>query len=170
MICTNKSHPVVLTADIPDQAREWRNDREINRWCRQDGLISGESQISWIDKIELDPAIRMFGVYDLKKPIGVAGLTSIDRQNRSAEFSLYIAPEHQKKGYGVKALDLLLYHGFEDMGLNRIWGEVFVGNPAIHMFHNLGFKTEGCQRETYWKHGEFIDSHTVSMLAREFKV
>jgi RimJ/RimL family protein N-acetyltransferase len=125
----------------------------------------------------------MFGVTLAEKPtvsdwddldpltnIGVAGLTSIDRHNRSAEFSLYIAPEHQKKAYGAKALELLLYHGFEDMGLNRIWGEVFAGNPAMHMFQKLGFKAEGCLRDTYWKHGEFIDSHMISMLAREFRV
>jgi diamine N-acetyltransferase len=170
MICTNKSHPVVLTADIPFEARGWRNDREINRWCRQVGLISGPAQDDWEERSDADPTIRMFGVYDLKKPIGVAGLTSIDLQNRSAEFSLYIGPEHQKKGYGAKALELLLYHGFEDMGLNRIWGEVFMGNPAMRMFQKLGFKVEGVQRETYWKHGEFIDSHMISMLAREFKV
>lgn len=170
MICTQKSHPVILTADIPYQARDWRNDREVNRWCRQDSVISLPAHTRWLSKIETDPTIRMFGVCSEANPIGVCGFTSINQHNRTAEFSLYIAPAYQRKGYGAKALELLLYHGFQDLGFNRIWGEVFIGNPAMQMFMALGFEVEGCLRETYFKHGEFIDSQIVSMLAREFKV
>jgi RimJ/RimL family protein N-acetyltransferase len=110
----------------------------------------------------------MFGIYAYTKDnpgyVGVCGFTSINGPNASAEFSLYIAPEHQGKGYGRKALALLVGHGFVDFGFKRIWGEVFEGNPAMKMFHKVGFKVDGTLRSSYWKEGAWIDSHMVSIL------
>lgn len=101
-------------------------------------------------------------------PIGVCGLTSIDMEARKAEFSLYIGPEHQGKGYGSEALKLLLYHGFLNLGLNQIWGETFDKNPAAKMFEELGFKKDGTRRQFYMKSGKLIDCHLYSILRDEW--
>lgn len=182
---------VALSADIPFKAREWRNDKRIRQWCRQYSLIDDRSQHLWEAKITTDPTIKMFGVelvtesrpehYKVSNTvplvmrveashsyIGVCGLTSINRVNQSAEFSLYIAPWAQGKGYGKEALSLLLEHGFKDHNLNRIWGEVFDGNPARLMFEELGMKHEGTLRQSYFRVGKFIDSHIVGILRGEF--
>ena len=122
---------ISLSADVPFlQARIWRNNREVFRWCRQYTGISPQAHSDWFEKMQTDPTIKMFAIY-LDHPgyqtedvcLGVCGLTSIDRVNQKAEFSLYIAPNHQKKGYGKKALYTLVKHGFEDHNLHRIWGE-----------------------------------------------
>lgn len=161
--------PVNLIADINiHDALACRNDLSIWQWCRQYTLISRIEQEKWIQKINEDSTIKMFSVRDsLSIQIGVCGFTSIDRQNRSAEFSLYIDPDEQKKGYGIKALATLCKHGFEDWNFNRIWGEVFEGNPAMAMFEKLGFKKEGFLRDTYFRKGKFIGSHIISILDRE---
>ena len=174
--------PVVLVADIPEQARDWRNDFRIRRWCRQEGLISKAQHNDWLERIHNDPSIIMMGIEkyqsgriigepkDIKysNPIGVCGLTSIDRKNGKAEFSLYIEPDSRHKGYATKALSLLLKFGFENLRLNRIWGEVFEGNPAMQIFERLGFKEEGRQRQTYWKGGRFIDTYIISILQEDY--
>jgi RimJ/RimL family protein N-acetyltransferase len=167
---------VHLTADIPELARKWRNQREVWRWCRQNTLISSSDQERWNQRIATDPTIKMFGIEiykninstsdDLK--VGVCGFTSISMGNRNAEFSLYIAPQFQGNGYGKDALKALLTHGFIDFGFKRIWGEVFDGNPAKKIFESLGMVHEGTLRKSYWKDGRFIDSHIVSMLNSEF--
>jgi len=166
--------PIYLTADIPAKARAWRNRREVWRWCRQKTLISEFDQYDWHNKIHEDPTIKMFGVYLQGKEanchIGVCGFTSINKDNQSAEFSLYIAPEFQGRGYGRKALELLLMHGFIDWGFRRIWGEVFEGNPAMEMFEKIGFIHEGTLRSSYWKAGGWIDSHLIALLDIEWKL
>lgn len=191
---TRPDFRVALTGNIPEAADRVRNQYEIRRWCRQYTLISSTEQAAWFERISKDKTVKMFGVgtkppppgkggatddgggpiilararseYDLT-PIGVCGLTSIDHVNQKAEFSLYIVPEQQNKGYGKEALSLLVEHGFRDFNLNRIWGETYDGNPAIKMFEALGFKKEGTLRQSYFREGRFIDSHIYAKIRGE---
>lgn len=153
-------------------AQNNRNQRQIFKWCRQYTLVSPQQQNAWMNKIETDKSIKMYsirgGSQPLDKQLGVCGFTSIDKHNQSAEFSLYINTENQSLGFGKDALYTLLRHGFEDHNFNRIWGEVFDGNPALQKFLKIGMKVEGIQRETYFREGKFIDSVIVSMLRKEW--
>lgn len=180
-----------LSPDIPAEARAWRNEPIIHNWCRQNHLISSAQQEDWLKKIETDPSVKMFAVmdiaesldemhrdpkgdkphwksYDLEIPVGVCGLTSLSLIHRSAEFSLYIAPGYLGNGYAKPALLELLKYGFIQLGLNRIWGEVFAGNPALAIFKDLGFIEEGVCRQSYYKGGTFINSHIISILRGEY--
>jgi UDP-4-amino-4,6-dideoxy-N-acetyl-beta-L-altrosamine N-acetyltransferase len=159
-----------LTADIPPQARQWRNVHTIRKWCRQYTLIDQAHHNDWLERIERDPTIKMFGIYEPNLgDVGVCGLTSIDRVNQAAEFSLYIAPHAQKKGLARQALTLLLLHAFNDHNLNRVWGEVFSGNPALKLFGEIGFKQEGTLEQAYFRDGKFIDVHRIAILRKDFK-
>ena len=175
---------ISLEPAIPAEALGWRNDPSIYRWCRQHTPITEMEHADWLKKIHVDPTIKMFSVYwDTSEImtnaahainvfevgyVGVCGLTSIDRHNRNAEFSLYIAPEEQGNGYATPALKALCKYGFNTLGLKRIWGEVFDGNPAIEMFQKAGFRTEGTLRSSYWRDGKWIDSFRIGLLAEEF--
>ena len=170
MIQYSEYKNVYLTPDIPDEAIEWRNNPAVWKWCRQNTLIDMYHHKAWEHAQSSNPNIKMFGVATGFTSIGVCGFTSIDRLNRSAEFSLYIDPDEQRKGYGKRALQTLIRHGFEDWGFNRIWGETFDGNPALKTFLEIGLTTEGTLRESYFKKGKFINSFIVSILASEFKV
>jgi RimJ/RimL family protein N-acetyltransferase len=148
--------------------RLWRNEPEIYKWCRQYEPISFESHRGWIESLPKRSDVKMYGIYD-SDWLGVCGLTSVDLINRKAEFSLYIGPEHQGKGYGKAALKTLCAHGFKAIGLNHIFGESFDGNPAIKMFEDVGFKKEGTRRSFYFRDGKFVDAHLYSLLADEWK-
>lgn len=152
-----------------EQLRTWRNRPEIMRWCRQSDVISDVEQTAWFSRQSADPTIKMYAVMGQPGIVGVAGLTSIDRLARRAEFSLYIGPEHHGEGYGRKALVALFTKGFRDLGLNLIWGESFDGNPAIRLFESLGMIREGTRRDFYFKDGRFIDAHLFSIRSTEWK-
>jgi len=166
-----------LCADIPESARTWRNNPIIFKYCRQHSLISQAEQELWLDKLKYDKTIKMFSVEapivlegsTYWREVGVCGLTSINLINGNAEFSLYIAQEYQRKGYGRPALIALLGHGFLNWRLERIWGEVFDFNQrAFGMFKDIGFQVEGELRNTYFKEGKYINSYIISMLSDEF--
>ena len=152
-----------------DFYRDSRNDYSIRKWCRQIGLISQSDQEHWMQKQAMDPTIQMYEVCYDGTPVGMTGLTSIDLVHRRAEFSLWIAKEYQKCGHGKKALELIIAFGFNELGLNSIWGESFDGNPAMKMFESLGFVKEGVRRQFYFKEGKFIDAHLFSLLRSDWK-
>lgn len=154
--------------------RSYRNEWSIRRWCRQIGLISEVDQLGWWAELAEDSTRKMFAIKDPsysdgKVPVGVCGLTSIDHINRRAEFSLYIAPQFQKKGLARKALKMLFNFGFDELNLNIIWGETFDGNPAIKLFEKMGMVKEGTRRDFYFKEGRFIDAHLYSLKKSDIK-
>jgi UDP-4-amino-4,6-dideoxy-N-acetyl-beta-L-altrosamine N-acetyltransferase len=155
---------------IPRLAREWRNDPSIKRWCRESRYINETQQKEWEERIQRDPSICMLGISNGHDFVGVCGLTSINMVHRTAEFSLYIAPEYQKRGYAKEALIKLLHYGFNDLGLNNIWGEVLEGNKAMKIFKEVGFKYEGTLRQMYFKDGELWNCDRISILAEEFNI
>jgi len=156
--------------------RHWRNDYEIWKWCRQNDLISDWDQMQWFERQARDQSIKMYKISISRKDggetkttmVGVCGLTSIDLINRRAEFSLYIAPACHNQGFGKKAMTCLLNHGFSNLGLNVIWGEVFDENPALDLFLELGFRQEGLRQDAYFRDGKFIAAHLIAMRAEEW--
>lgn len=167
--------PIELRAiseyNLPDLL-SWRNDERIYKWCRQRDLISEDEHQDWFDSLKSNPKIKMFEIHyiqpDTDELIGVCGLTDIDLYNQRAEFSLYIAPKFQEKGFGQMSLITLLKHGFKNYPLNVIYGECFDGNGAYKMFLDIGFKHEGTRRDFYFKNGKFIDARLVSIKRSEF--
>lgn len=159
-------------SDLP-KLLKWRNDWRLIRWTRQSDLLNEVEHADWFERQARDASIRMYLVImraqGKTEPVGVCGLTSIDYRNRRAEFSLYIAAAFQKMGLGKAALATLLGHGFDNLGLNLIYGETFDQNPALSMFLKLGFQPEGARRSFYWKDGKFIDAHLVSITAEEWR-
>ena len=164
-----KNMRVGLSTSISNLARDWRNDRNVREWCRQFTLISFHDHSTWLDKIDNDETIKMFGIKHKGESVGVCGLTGINLINRVAEFSLYISPLKRRQGFAKDALISLFAHGFQSFNLNRIWGETFDYNPAGGLFTSIGMTGEGSLRDSYFRNGKYIDSHIFSMLEHEFK-
>jgi RimJ/RimL family protein N-acetyltransferase len=149
---------------------EWRNQKDIYFWCRQSSPLHWMGHLSWFKKQAFDAKLSMFAILnDRDRLAGVCGLTDIDMLNRRAEFSCYIEPMMQDAHLGSGALKTLFMHGFKDLGLNRIWGETYVDNPAFDIFtKRLGMDAEGSRKEFYFRDGRFIDCHLVSISASKF--
>lgn len=161
-----------VDSDIAEEIREQRNNPDLFKWFRQPTIISASNQINWIDKIQNDSTIQMYSVYgEVDKDtclVGVVGLTSIDYIHSKAELSIYIFPEYFNRGFGTEACKAILDIGFNTFNLNRIWAEVFEGNPAIKLYEKVGFILEGTLRQTYYKCGKYINSLMYSILKEEF--
>jgi RimJ/RimL family protein N-acetyltransferase len=163
-----------------------RNDPRIRNWCRQHTLITEDNHAKWLHKIDNDSSIKMFTVklrtelpskegmftpdFGSGDLVGVVGLTDINLIHRRAEFSCYIFPEYQRRGYAIDALQTLFRHGFDDWNLHSIWGETFDGNPALSLFTDkLGMIYEGTRRHFYFKNGKYLDALIISITEDEFR-
>lgn len=142
-----------------EKIREWRNDSRIWQYCRQTSLLLESDHQNWIKSLAGNSKNKMYSIHeDDLGIIGVCGLTNIDYIARHAEFSLYIDPTCQGKGYGEEALWLLTDHGFKAFNLNKIWGETFEHNPAQKMFKKVGYKIIPGHPHHYFKDGSYINS------------
>jgi RimJ/RimL family protein N-acetyltransferase len=80
-----------------------------------------------------------------------------------------IGPNGRDRGLGTEATRLIVGHGFEQLGLNRIALGVFNFNPrAIRAYEKAGFVAEGTEREALLHEDEWIDATYMSILAREW--
>ena len=169
----------VLQSEAMDNPiRRWRNEYKVRRVCRQVGLVEEKQQVKWFESQSFDPSVNMFLVLIKAKDaapsrvVGVAGLTNMHSVHRNAELSLYIAPSEQDgvpPNTGKAIIKTLCSYAFEEMNLNRVFGESFAFNTvAVLNLKDCGFKNEGVLRQTYYKDGKYTDSIIQSLLRTEY--
>ena len=154
-----------------EKFRQWRNNSEIRKRCREFKLINPTKQEQWYEDLTQDYNEIMFSIeINHNQLIGCCGLCYIDWHVREAEVSIYIgSSKHQNKGYATDALFTLVDYGFQEVNLHRIWAEIYEFNiPSIKLFEKVGFKREGQLRENYFVDGRYWDSYRYSILENEW--
>lgn len=117
------------------------------------------------DEVRLAVRLRTDG-----RLIGGIGLR-LNEAHKNAELGYWLGVPYWGKGYATEAAKEMLRHGFEDLGLHRIFASHFKHNPASgRVLTKLGMRYEGCQREHVFKWGQFLDSELYGMLRSEWEV
>lgn len=150
--------------DLP-QLRDWRNDDRLRYSCREYRLLSMTNQRDWLDHISRSREVEMFGIVHLAKLVGVCGLCNINWVNRTAEISLFIAPDSWSRDVAAQALELLRQKAFGELNLHRLWVEVYEFHAAkIALLEEGGYVLEGRLREHTFKLGRYHDSVIYGLL------
>jgi RimJ/RimL family protein N-acetyltransferase len=104
------------------------------------------------------------------RPIGLAGLHSVDHPNGSTELGIAVGERTLwDQGYGTETMGVLLDFAFGELRLHRVYLHVFAGNArAIHVYERLGFRLDGVEREAFYRHGQHHDVHLMSILISEW--
>ena len=91
--------------------------------------------------------------------IGNIYLRDIDWVSRNAQVHLFIGdPDQRSRGFGQEAIQLIVQHAFEDLGLGRLYLYVLAENAsAIHAYEKSGFSVEGNMKNHAFKNGTFKD-------------
>ena len=151
-----------LKKDDIEQLRIWRND--LYKHFRQYKPISETEQIRWYNETK----DIMFAVCDNGKLIGCAGLCYIDLKNRSADLSIYIGKTYIDDRAEI-AIKLLFDYGFKELGLERIYNDLFEYDILKHdMLLSCGMKVEGVARNKYYRDGQFYNAKLYSILRSEY--
>lgn len=144
-----------------EQVRIWRNQCLYS--LRTPFELTIEMQQEFYKNVVCDRKAnaRYWAIYDGDKLVGMTGLENIEYINRRAEISLIINPDYHDRGYGSEAFEMLLDKGFNQLGLNNIWGECYESNPAIGFWRKMILKYGGYSTtiiETKFFNGKFHDS------------
>jgi RimJ/RimL family protein N-acetyltransferase len=80
------------------------------------------------------------------------------------------AAREQGRGFGRDGLALLLRYAFHELGLHRLWLDVFAYNMrAIHLYERAGFREEGRLREHLQRDGLRWDVVLMGILRSEWE-
>ncbi len=167
------------------QLLAWRNRPELRRYFREYRELNSTQQRAWFDsKVNGDAGTRMFAIVERASTdegrllgetregrlLGACGLCYIDGVNRTADFSIYLGADdlYIDDRLAPDAAVALIRYGFEELGLNRLWSEIYAFDSAkAAFFQRLGFSLDGRHRQTHWAEGAWHDSLYFSLLASD---
>jgi diamine N-acetyltransferase len=154
----------------------WLNDSEVCQYLTVYFPISMSFEDRWYDeqqKLAPEAQAMLMEVIteDGWKPIGNIGLISINNLDRDAELGIFIGEKSEwNKGYGRKALKLMLNYAFYTLNLNRVHLRVVSNNlRGIHSYQAVGFVEEGRLRQAKFSNGTYTDLLIMSVLRSEWQ-
>ena len=98
--------------------------------------------------IYADGQLRLMIESPEKEIVGIIDLFNFEPFHNRAEVGIVIAEEHRRKGIGQLALDLLISHCFDYLGIHQLYASIDVTNEASRrLFHQCGFEECGYMKD-----------------------
>ena len=178
----------IHTQNYLEHHAKWRNDSLA--WTREGSPTNYQTQFKFFTNLKRNK--EFFAILDGKTYVGTTGLTGISPEHKTAEFSLLIGKEHRRKGHATQALKDILNYGFNNLGLNLIYGETFaypahakkfldtnkidyietddgLVNPGATVYEKLGFQMDAFLPQRYIKHDFKVGSLIYSITKQEYE-
>ncbi|GCD80764.1 GNAT family N-acetyltransferase [Schleiferia thermophila] len=137
------------------------NDR--NNWWVS-GTISPWSHYTlkkYLENSGQDIAITGQQRFVLSTPdhrIGLIDFYDYDALNQRAAIGIVIDPDFRNRGYGKKAIELIIKQGEIFLGLHQVYAEIPAFNEAsIRLFEKCGFTRNGVKKDWIRKKGKYHD-------------
>jgi RimJ/RimL family protein N-acetyltransferase len=153
----------------------WMNDWTMSRTLGIVAPMSEAMEDQWFERVVANQGKDgyHFTICLLAddRPIGTIGLFELNLRNGDAGLGISIGgADDRGKGHGSDALRALLWFGFAQLRLERIWLDVYDLNPgARQLYERLGFVHEGTLRHAVYRDGEYRDVHRMAILAGEWR-
>jgi len=158
-----------------EQLRNWRNNPDFRKYFREYRELNMDMQERWFDeKLLKDPTTIMFSIKKLSdnELLGCCGFVYINWIHRHGDLSLYIGWNNSyidDYGYAEDSCNLLFDYGFNELGLHKIWTEIYeFDDKKMKLYEKFGFHQDGLLREHYFYNGKWWDSIILSLLSAEF--
>lgn len=175
MIKGNKVYLDTIEPSDLETLRKWRNLPHFRKYFREYQEINSDMQKRWYEaKVVNDNSTLMFAIRDNESHqlLGCCGLCYINWVHRNADLSLYIGKDESyidDEGIAEESLKLLWDYGFKELGLRKIWTELYeFDDRKINLYKKLGMTVDGTWRSQYFYDGKWWDSLLLEILADEW--
>ena len=153
-----------------ERTRAWANDPALMRLMDRARPVSTAEHEAWFRSLAERDDCSYFAIETAEGAVHVGNvwLFAIDRRHRKAELRVVIGDAAARgKGIGAEAIDRLCRHGFDELGLHRIYAYVLAINPAAQRaFERAGFSLEGTLRDDRWSDGTFVDAYVLARVSQ----
>ena len=162
-------------SDLDNIMKGW-NNFEMRRFLASALPMSENVEREWLEKASKarpwqDGALNL-AIEDKNTGefLGTTGIFDISKQMQRAEFGIAIHnPDNFGKGYGTDATKVMLWIGFQVLGLNSIYLYTAAYNErARKAYEKAGFITVGEFRQAIFMEGEFHNFVAMDILKEDF--
>lgn len=158
-----------------EQLKDWRNIESFKKHFREYREINDNMQMRWYENsVSNDSSTIMFSIKRVSddKLLGACGLNYVNWVHRHADLSIYIGHNEayiDGEGYAKESCEILFEYGFNQLGLNKIWTEIYeFDEKKKDLYEVLGFELDGRLRRNYFYDGQWWDSLIISILKEDY--
>jgi RimJ/RimL family protein N-acetyltransferase len=155
---------ILIWAMVTWKYIDWMNDPEVtkyteSRYCKH----TFDSIVDYVKEISASNQDYFYGIYLGNEHIGNIKL-HINEHHNLGDIGIIIGDKQQwGKGYATEAIKLLTEHGFDKIGLHKIYAGIYANNiGSIKAFRNAGYKEDSRHELTYLSNGEYVDEIIMS--------
>lgn len=161
--------------DLVESDREliyaWRALPDVAANMYSDHPITLEEHARWFAQVPSRSDYRYWIVTLGERPVGLVNLAHLDRHNGRTDWGFYLA-EPASRGHGIGGFVefQVMRVAFDELQLNKLYGEVLAFNTTALAFHEKhGYRIEGCQRQHVRKDGRYHDVVLIGLLRDEWQ-
>lgn len=165
----------LLPIDSPQMSEVvagWLGEKRNYQWLDFGNGVQKISPMSLKFMVQKDiHFLRAFTSDDDVSPIGIVGLSNVDRHFRTATIWIVLGEKKMSnRGYPLRASSRILTLGFKQLGLQVVnaWA-VSMNRASIRIIERLNFRKIGVQRRCHYIDGQAHDRLLFDLLADEHK-
>ncbi len=162
----------ISTPELATLVADWLAEKRISRWLDFGNGVQSPSASSLRIMAQKDShVLRVFTGDEGTAPIGVVGLSNVDRRFRTGMIWIALGERRfSAKGHAIRAAAEMLEIGFAEIGLQAVnaWA-VERNHASVRIIERLGFRPIGRQRRCHTIDGQVCDRLWYDMLASEFE-
>ena len=157
--------------ELLNLAAAWLAREEDSQWLHPRNAAQAVTP-EWL-KIAIQrggDVLRLFTTDENEVPIGVVGLSEVDRNFRTARGWVLVGDKSfHARGYATRAASKMLTFAFRELGLHAVNTWIVEGNPSVRIAKRLNFRLIGRQRECHYIDGEAHDRLWFDLLDSEHR-
>jgi RimJ/RimL family protein N-acetyltransferase len=160
----------LIPLDTPQRitlVADWLARPENYQWLDFGGQALTPALVKVMAQRETN-VLRIFTADDDETPIGVVGLSDVDRHFKTGTLWAVLGDRsYARRGLATRAVSKMLTLGFGELGLAAINSWAVEHNPSIPIGKYTNFRLIGRQRQCHYVDGQPYDRLLFDILASE---
>jgi len=161
-----------LRKDIPLRVK-WLNNPLVSRFVvdEPNKKTTLKKETEWFNNYSKDRKKKFFTICINSIPIGIMGLSNINRKNLNADLFIAIGEdEYRGKRFGKQSVEWLLNYAFNKLKLHKVkLGVIDANTHAISVYKSLGFVIEGNMKEEEFIEGKWYGILSMAIFKKSWK-
>lgn len=160
-----------IAAEDTERIVKWRNEERVRRNFIYQADFTKEGHENWMRTKVASGEVVQFIICEKesKRPVGSVYFRDIDRENKKAEYGIFIGEaDAAGRGYGSETARLAVSYAKEVLKLHKLLLRVFADNiGAVKSYQNAGFVQEACLKDEFFRNGKYRDLLLMAVIFEE---